>query len=108
MPSAKNRRYPRIGLPRGMYVAWQGEGERVVSRIATLGLGGLFINAPHPPPIGHIIRLYFEVPGGEVRARAIVRDSHQGKGMGVEFTAMGHEARAKLSRLVTRLLPSGS
>jgi hypothetical protein len=40
------------------------------------------------------------VPGGDVRARAIVRDSQQGKGMGVEFTAMGPEARARLNQLM--------
>lgn len=101
---ARNRRYPRVGLPKGMLVAWQSSGERIVSRVATLGMGGLFIATPEPPAVGEIVKLYFEVPGGEVRARAIVRDSQQGKGMGVEFTAMGHEARARLHRLLKRLL----
>ena len=100
----ENRRYPRIGLPKGMLVAWQGTGERIVSRVGTLGLGGLFISTAEPPPVGDIVRLFFEVPGGEVRARAVVRDSRSGKGMGVEFTSMGHEDRARLDRLVKRLL----
>jgi len=105
MPSpAKNRRYPRIGIPRGLYVAWQGVGVRVVSRVQTLSMGGLFIDVSDPPPIGGNIRLYFEVPGGEVRARAVVRSSQQGKGMGVEFTSMGYEGRARLNRLLRRLL----
>ena len=102
--TAKSRRYPRISLPRGMYVAWQGAGERVVSRVATLGLGGVFIRALDPPPVGDIIRLYFEVPGGEVRARAVVRSSIQGEGMGVEFTSMEPEARGRLNQLLRRLL----
>lgn len=102
--SAMIRRYPRVRLPRGMYVAWQGVGERVVSRVATLGLGGLFIRALHPPPVGDIIRLYFEVPSGEVRARAVIRSSIQGEGMGVEFTAMVPEARGRLHRLLRKLL----
>lgn len=101
---AKDRRYPRIGLPRGLYVAWQGLGKRLVSRVETLGMGGLFIEVPDPPPIGESVRLYFQVPGGEVRARALVRSSQQGKGMGVEFIAMGHEGRARLNRLLHRLL----
>ncbi len=87
-----------------MLVAWQAGGGRVVSRVRTLGLGGLFILTPNPPPAGEIIKLYFEVPGGEVRARAVVRDSQPGKGMGVEFTAMGYEARARLYHLLKRLL----
>ncbi len=100
----KHRRYPRVGLPLGMFVAWQGVGERVVSRISTLGLGGLFILASQPPPIGDIIRLYFEVPSGEVRARAVIRSSIDGQGMGVEFTAMQPEARGRLNQLIRRLL----
>ena len=86
-----------------MLVAWQSTGERIVSRVATVGLGGLFISTPEPPPVGEIVKLFFEVPGGEVRARAVVRDSQQGKGMGVEFTAMGYEARARLNQLLKRL-----
>lgn len=100
----KSRRHPRIALPRGMMVAWQSAGDRVVSRVGTLGLGGLFIHTPKPPPVGEIIKLFFEVPGGEVRARAVVRDSQPGKGMGLEFTSMGHEDRARLNLLLRKLL----
>lgn len=102
--NAKNRRYGRVGLPKGMLVAWQCGGERVVSRVGTLGLGGLFISTPQPPPVGEVVSLFFEVPGGEVRARAVVRDSQQGKGMGIEFIAMGHEAWARLNHLLKRLV----
>jgi len=101
---AQVRRYPRVPLPKGMLVAWQSTGERVVSRVSTLGLGGLFISTQDPPAVGEIIKLFFEVPNGEVRARAMVRNSQPGKGMGVEFTAMDYEARARLHRLLKRLL----
>ena len=101
---SKKRRYPRVGAQRGMYVAWQGLGSRVVSQIMTVGLGGLFIKVTDPPPVGEMIRLCFEVPGGQVRARAIVKTSIQGQGMGVQFTAMGPEARGQLALLLQRLL----
>jgi hypothetical protein len=68
-------------------------------------MGGLFINASEPPPVGDIIRLYFEIPGGEVRARAIVKSSEPGKGMGIEFTSMEPEARGYLNRLLKDLMP---
>jgi hypothetical protein len=103
-PAPKPRRYERIGLPQGMFVAWQAAGNRIVSRVATLGLGGLFIDAPHPAPAGEVITVFFKVPGGEVRARATVRDSQPGKGMGVEFTSMGLDDRARLTQLLGRLL----
>ena len=101
MPATKKaRRYVRVELPKGMLVAWEHSGGRNVSRVRVLALGGLFISTPEPPPVGEVIRLIFEVPNGEVRARAMIRDSQRGKGMGVEFTAMGQEARARLLRLM--------
>ena len=100
----RKRRYARIELPKGMLIAWQWSGKRIVSRVATLGLGGLFISTPEPPPVGEIVKLFFEVPSGEVRAQAVVRDSQQGKGMGIEFTAMGPEDRARLHQLLKRLI----
>ena len=96
----KIRRYVRVGLPKGMLVAWEHSGIRKVSRVSVLAVGGLFITTPEPPPVGDTIQMIFEVPGGEVRARAVVRDSQRNKGMGVEFTSMGQEARALLNRLI--------
>ena len=105
--STGERRYPRIGLPSGMRVTWQGSRGRLVSRVATLGLGGLFIEANDPPQVGDHIQLSFSVPDGEVGARAIVRLSHAGEGMGVEFTAMSHEARGRLQHLIQTLIGVG-
>jgi len=100
---SKNRRYTRVGLPAGPLIAWEYGGGRQLSRVGVLAVGGLFISSPVPPPLGETIKLIFSVPGGEVRARAIVRDSQPGKGMGIEFTAMGQEARARLALLMKRL-----
>ena len=96
----KPRRYARVGLPKGMLVAWEHSGIRKISRVKVLALGGLFITTPAPPPNGEVIELIFEVPGGEVRARALVRDSQPRKGMGVEFTVMEPESRARLHQLM--------
>ena len=90
-------------LPRGMMVAWEHLGKRTVSSVGVLAVGGLFISTPKPPPAGDVIRLIFEVPGGDVRARALVCDSQPGKGMGVQFSAMEQDARARLNRLMKTL-----
>ncbi len=103
-PAITPRRYARIGLHNGPLVAWQGVSVRTVSRIATLGLGGLFIAATRPAQLGEGIKMVVHVPGGVVRARAMVRNSHPGKGMGVEFTSMKPEDRARLHRLLRQLL----
>src|SRR5205814_388729 len=83
-----NRRYLRISLPKGMRVAWHGGDLQLFSRVRTLSMGGLFIPVPDPPPVGTKLRLSFEVPGGNVHAEAIVRNTVPGEGMGVEFTRL--------------------
>jgi hypothetical protein len=99
----KVRRYARVPLPKGARVAWEHSGKRKVSTVSVLALGGLFISTPEPPPVGESIMLVLEIPGGEVRARALVCDSQPGKGMGIEFTAMEQDARARLNKLMKTL-----
>jgi hypothetical protein len=100
----KMRRYPRISLPKGMPVSWHGTDLQLFSRVKTLGMGGLFISAPHPPPVGTKVRLAFEVPGGNVRADAIVRSIAPAEGFGVEFTRMALGDKILLKKLMKRLL----
>jgi hypothetical protein len=101
--SQKVRKYARVVLPKGTLVAWEHSGIRKVSSVSVLALGGLFISTPEPPPPGDVIKLVFEVPGGEVRARAVVCDSQPGKGMGIQFTAMAQDARARLNQVMKAL-----
>jgi len=97
------RRYQRISLPKGMFVAWYGV-EHQVSRVQTLGMGGCSISVSNAPPLGTLLRLAFEVPGGSVQAEGVVRNIAPGEGMGVEFTKMGPRDRILLGRLLKRLL----
>ena len=98
------RRYPRISLPKGMPVAWHGSDLQLFSRVQTIGMGGLFISTPNPPPVGTKLIMSFEVPGGNVRPEALVRNVAPGKGMGVEFTRMGPKEQLLLQNLMNRLL----
>jgi hypothetical protein len=98
------RRYERVALPKGMLIAWQHSGGRGISRVATLGLGGLFVSTPDPPPIGTLLKLIFDVPMGEVRARGIVKNVKAGKGMALAFIAMESADRARLDLLLKSLL----
>ena len=104
LPAIKPRRYERVGLGQGPLIAWQGPAGRVVSRATTLGMGGLFIAVTEPAAIGDGIKIVFTVAGAEVRARAMVRNSNPGKGMGVEFVSMRPEDRARLHQLLCKLL----
>jgi PilZ domain len=100
---AKNRRFTRVALPKGMLVAWQHSGGRSVSRVSTLGLGGLFIATPDPAPLGAVLKIVFDVPSGEVRARAIVKNIKRGEGMAIAFIEMGYADRARLDQLLKKL-----
>ena len=103
-PSTGERRYQRIALPQGMWVAWYGAAQHQISRVGTLSMGGIFICVPVPPPVGTKLKLAFEVPGGEVQTEGIVRNIEPGKGMGIEFTRLNAKDRVLLQRLMTRLL----
>lgn len=102
--SSTERRYPRIALPQGMWVAWYGGAEHQISRVGTLSMGGIFICAPAPPPVGTKLKLAFEVPGGEVQTEGVVRNIEAGKGMGIQFTRLNAKDRVLLQRLMNRLL----
>jgi hypothetical protein len=98
------RKYPRIELPKGIAVGWRGGGKFGTSEIHSVSLGGLFISTSDPAGVGSTLALIFDVPAGEVRARAIVRRSIPGKGMGVQFINMSQEDRGRLYLLLSRLL----
>jgi len=66
-----------------------------------MGLGGLFLHTASPASIGSSIDLIFDLPNGQVRARAIVRSFQPSKGMGIQFVQMRPEDRAKLNRYLS-------
>ena len=101
---AQKRRFRRVSLPEGMSVAWHGGDLQLFSRVRTIGMGGLFISTPNPAPVGTKLLLAFQVPGGNVRPEAIVRDVAPGQGMGVEFTKLELKERFLLRNLMNRLL----
>jgi tetratricopeptide (TPR) repeat protein len=99
--TAKFRKYPRIRAPKGMWVAWKSSAQTTTSRAEVMGLGGLFLQAAKTPSDGSTIDLIFDLPTGQVRGRAIVRNSTPGKGMGIQFVQMKPEDRAKLHRFLS-------
>ena len=95
--AVQRRRYVRVKSP-GCLVAWQASTMRNVSRLETLGLGGMFVLTRQPAPIYSTLKLLLDLPLGEVRARAVVRRVNPLKGMGLEFISMASEDRARLNR----------
>jgi hypothetical protein len=101
--SPKSRRYSRIALRKGIRVGWQVKGERNVAYATTFGLGGLFIATRQPCAVGEILKLLIDLPEGEVRAVATVRDCRPQEGMGVEFITMSAEDRVRMQQLLKKI-----
>jgi tetratricopeptide (TPR) repeat protein len=85
-----------------MFVGWKSSGQRTVSRAETVGVGGLFLHTPSPLPQGSFVELLFDLKTGEIRARAVVRHSSPGRGMGVQFVQMQPADRARLHQFLSK------
>jgi tetratricopeptide (TPR) repeat protein len=95
------RKYPRVRAPKGMWVGWKSAKQTCTSLAEVMGLGGLFLHTANPPSKGSSIELIFDLPAGQVRARAIVRSLQPNKGMGIQFVQMRPEDRAKLNKYLS-------
>lgn len=98
----KRRKYPRHRAPKGMQVAWKSGSRPAVSRAEVVGMGGLFLHTANPLPVGSVVELLFDLKTGDVRARASVRDSVPGKGMGLEFIQMQTDDRSRLNQFLSQ------
>ena len=100
-----SRRYPRHCSPKGTLLAWQAASVRDVSRVINLSLGGIYVRATEPPPVGTSIQLLLVAPTVEVRARGVVQRSEPQKGMGIKLIAMQQDDRARFASWLKRLSP---
>jgi tetratricopeptide (TPR) repeat protein len=105
----ERRSHPRVHAPKGMFVAWRAGTQQGVSRMGTMAMGGLFLHTPDPPAAGSTLELLFDIAtGAEVRARAVVRNSRPGKGMGVKFVHMRSEDRSRLNQFLKAQMEAGN
>ncbi len=81
-----------------MRVRWKSDGKTMASRLENVGLGGLYLHTANPAHEDTMIDVVFDLPTGQVYARAKVRYSMPTKGMGLQFFQMTPEDRAKLHR----------
>jgi hypothetical protein len=99
----ENRRTARVAVSKGLWVAWQADGPRNVSRVRDVSAGGAFIQTTIPVAIGTSVEMLFALAEGETRVDGIVRYADGKNGIGVEFTAMGEGDRARVRQLLRRL-----
>jgi hypothetical protein len=101
--SHSRRRASRVETPEGVWVYWGCDGREETSRVWNLGLGGLFIETREPGGVGAKVKLDFLVQEGEIRAEAVVRHVHSGRGVGLKFTAVRNGDHLNLASLFNRL-----
>jgi len=104
MKDVEQRRYRRVPSPKGLVVAWQSGTRRAVSSLESLAMGGIFVLTRQTIPLRSMVKVLFDLPIGEIRARAVVRRVIPQRGMGIEFIAMDQEDRARLGRMLMPLL----
>jgi tetratricopeptide (TPR) repeat protein len=97
---SERRKYPRIRTYKGVRVTWKASGKIKTARVENIGLGGIFLQTPNPVAERTSIEVILALPTGQVCARAIVRRSLPGRGMGLQFVQMVPEDRTKLNRYV--------
>ena len=97
------RKQKRVKAPKGTLAGWKALGQSCVSRVQNIGLGGTYLVASKPPPTGSSVELILSLPTGDVQARAVVRRSTLGRGMGVQFVQMRPEDRARLNHFLLQM-----
>ena len=102
--AAPSRRFHRrIDTPSSVWVVWSCGGRDKTSRVGDLSLGGLFIVTDCPAAIGAKAQLVFRVPDAPVRDKGLVRHLEPGRGLGLQFTAVGERDCSRLIELMNRL-----
>lgn len=93
----------RVEAQEDVSVYWRCNGQEDVSRVLDLGAGGLFIQTQKSRPVGALVKIEFLVQEGQIWADAVVRHLTPNRGLGLKFTAMPEEDRARFGVLITRL-----
>ena len=104
MTVPSRRMTSRVETPESVRVYWSCAG-RIddVLHVRNLSFGGLFVETRKPQSVGSNAQIDFLVEEGQIRTKATVCHVERENGMGLKFTAIAQEDRARLAALVTRL-----
>jgi hypothetical protein len=100
------RRSSRITALEDVWIYWEADRLRDISRIHDLSPGGLFLETRARKKEGELIRLHFLVQEGQIRAEAVVRHVIEGRGIGVKIESLSSQDAPQLRRLLSRLRES--
>src|SRR5260370_38680914 len=82
------RRFSSRVESKDVWVYWESSGDRDLSRVMDLSMGGLFIQTARPKRIGSTTNLHFLVEEGQIGSDAVVRLVKPGGGLGLKLKAV--------------------
>jgi hypothetical protein len=98
------RRSSRIPAIDDVWVYWESEPYRDISRVRNLSPAGLFLETRARKKEGEVVRLHFLVQEGQIRAEAEVRHvAENGRGLGMKIHSVSTQDAPHLGRLLSRL-----
>jgi PilZ domain len=98
------RRSSRVPAIDDVWVYWESEPYRDISRIRDLSPSGLFLETRVRKKEGEVVRLHFLVQEGQIRAEAEVRHvAENGRGFGMKINSVSTQDAPHLRRLLLRL-----
>lgn len=81
---------------------------RLSARTSEIGIGGCYVDAMNPFPIGTIVSVRISRDRGAFEARGKIVYSDSTMGMGVAFTEMAPEQRSVLENWLAEIVKSAS
>ena len=87
-----------------MWVSWKCGKYDFTSRVEDFSVTGAFIASHETVTVGSRLDLHFSLPEGQIQIQAVVRNTREGRGMGVEFVSMGGREFDLILKAVKRLL----
>jgi PilZ domain len=98
------RRSSRVPAIDDVWVYWESEPYRDISRVRDLSPSGLFLETRARKKEGEVVRLHFLVQEGQIRAEAEVRHvAENGRGFGMKINSVSTQDAPHLRRLLLRL-----
>ena len=101
-----SREAERFAAYRGLNLIYEGRSEKIEVRAPDISGKGMFIHIPQQFPEGAVIKVEFWLSrsGYHVQARAEVRYSLPGVGVGIEFIDITEEARQAIESEITDMM----
>jgi hypothetical protein len=100
-PYANTRRYQRLRCKGGVRIVVGGVNHW--GRIVDISLGGCYIECPSQYRVGQVVQLKIGIGEFKFESEGIVRDTHVGLGVGIEFVRTSLPERGNLEEYVALL-----